>query len=185
MRRFIRKVGRENIADLFDLRIADWFGNGTNYGFPAYLRALERRINEAIAREEAFTEKDLAVNGHDVMTELGIEAGPVEPIPLTEQAALRAKLYPYRGDTPREAEDPRRWMDDYDKILVERTVMGAPDLADTVLRLPMVYGSRDGQHRLFEYLKRMDDGRYNKVANIIGSTMQYHPHGDAVPGYAA
>ncbi|MGD8717781.1 MAG: HD domain-containing protein [Candidatus Zixiibacteriota bacterium] len=76
VRRFIRKVGRENIADLFDLRIADWFGNGTNYGFPAYLRALERRINEAIAREEAFTEKDLAVNGHDVMTELGIAAGP-------------------------------------------------------------------------------------------------------------
>jgi nucleoside-diphosphate-sugar epimerase len=50
-------------------------------------------------------------------------------------------------------------MDDYDKILVERTVMGAPDLAGTVLRLPMVYGPRDGQHRLFEYLKRMDDGR--------------------------
>jgi poly(A) polymerase/tRNA nucleotidyltransferase (CCA-adding enzyme) len=76
VRRFIRKVGRDNIADLFDLRIADWFGNGTNYGFPAYLRALERRINEAIAREEAFTEKDLAINGHDVMTELDIEAGP-------------------------------------------------------------------------------------------------------------
>jgi poly(A) polymerase/tRNA nucleotidyltransferase (CCA-adding enzyme) len=76
VRRFIRKVGRENIADLFDLRIADWFGNGTNYGFPAYLRALESRINDAIAREEAFTEKDLAINGHDVMTELGIAAGP-------------------------------------------------------------------------------------------------------------
>jgi tRNA nucleotidyltransferase (CCA-adding enzyme) len=76
VRRFIRKVGRENIADLFDLRIADWFGNGTNYGFPAYLRALERRINEAIAREEAFTEKDLAVDGMDVMAELGIPPGP-------------------------------------------------------------------------------------------------------------
>lgn len=76
VRRLIRKVGRENIADLFDLRIADWFGNGTNYGFPAYLRALERRINEAIAREEAFTEKDLAVGGRDVMSELGIPPGP-------------------------------------------------------------------------------------------------------------
>lgn len=76
VRRFIRKVGRENIADLFDLRIADWFGNGTNYGFPQYLRALERRITEAIAREEAFTEKDLAVDGHDIMRELGIPPGP-------------------------------------------------------------------------------------------------------------
>jgi len=76
VRRFIRKVGRENIADLFDLRIADWFGNGTNYGFPAYLRALERRIGEAIAREEAFTERDLAVDGRDVMAELGVAPGP-------------------------------------------------------------------------------------------------------------
>jgi len=75
VRRFIRKVGRDNIADLFDLRIADWFGNGTNYGFPAYLRALERRINEAIAREEAFTEKDLAVDGHDVMAALDLKPG--------------------------------------------------------------------------------------------------------------
>ncbi len=76
VRRLIRKVGRENIADLFDLRIADWFGNGTNYGFPGYLRALERRINEAIAREEAFTEKDLAADGGDVMAALEIGPGP-------------------------------------------------------------------------------------------------------------
>ncbi len=76
VRRFIRKVGREYIADLFDLRLADWFGNGTNYGFPAYLRKLHRRIEEAIAREEAFTVRDLAVNGHDIMRELGIPPGP-------------------------------------------------------------------------------------------------------------
>jgi tRNA nucleotidyltransferase (CCA-adding enzyme) len=76
VRRLIRKVGRENIADLFDLRIADWFGNGTNYGFPGYLRALERRVNEAIAREEAFTERDLAIDGRDVMSALGIGPGP-------------------------------------------------------------------------------------------------------------
>ncbi len=77
VRRFIRKVGRENIADLFDLRLADWFGNGTNYGFPRYLRKLHRRIEEAIAREDAFTVCDLAVDGHDVMKVLGVAAGPV------------------------------------------------------------------------------------------------------------
>jgi len=76
VRRFIRKVGRENIADLFDLRIADWFGNGTNRGFPAYLRKLHRRIDEAIARDEAFTVRDLAIDGHAVMTALGIGPGP-------------------------------------------------------------------------------------------------------------
>jgi len=33
-------------------------------------------------------------------------------------------------------------------------------------------------------LKEMDDGRFNKVANVIGNTMQYHPHGDAAIGEA-
>ncbi len=50
-------------------------------------------------------------------------------------------------------------MDDYEKILVERVVMGDPTLPGTILRLPMTYGPRDQQHRLFEYLKRMDDQR--------------------------
>jgi nucleoside-diphosphate-sugar epimerase len=50
-------------------------------------------------------------------------------------------------------------MDDYDKIPVERAIMGAPGLPGTVLRLPMVYGPGDSQHRLFNYLKRMDGQR--------------------------
>jgi nucleoside-diphosphate-sugar epimerase len=89
----------------------------------------------------------------------GKEPGSLEPAPLTEDSPLRDKLYPYRGETPRDAEDPRHIMDDYDKILVERAVMSNPDLPGTVLRLPMVYGPRDYQHRLFSYLKRMDDER--------------------------
>jgi nucleoside-diphosphate-sugar epimerase len=90
---------------------------------------------------------------------IGVEPGPLEPVPLAEDAPLRQKLYPYRGETPREAQDPRRWMDDYDKIPMEQVILGAPDLPGTVLRLPMVYGPGDAQHRLFNYLKRMDDGR--------------------------
>jgi nucleoside-diphosphate-sugar epimerase len=90
---------------------------------------------------------------------IGTEPGPPDPVPLAEDAPLREKLYPYRGETARAADDPARRMDDYDKILVERTVLGNPDLPGTILRLPMVYGPRDGQHRLFPYLKRMDDGR--------------------------
>ncbi|HML21710.1 MAG TPA: NAD-dependent epimerase/dehydratase family protein [Aggregatilinea sp.] len=89
----------------------------------------------------------------------GTEPGDSVRIPFDEDDALREKLYPYRGETPRAADDPMRWADDYDKILVERRVMGDPDLPGTVLRLPMVYGPGDYQHRLFPYLKRMDDGR--------------------------
>jgi nucleoside-diphosphate-sugar epimerase len=50
----------------------------------------------------------------------GTEAGPPEPIPIAEDAPLRHRLYPYRGDAPRAPADPMRWLDDYDKILVEQ-----------------------------------------------------------------
>lgn len=89
----------------------------------------------------------------------GHEPGPVGPVPLAESAPLRHKLYPYRDESPRDQDDPQRWLDDYDKILVERVVLADPGLPGTVLRLPMVYGSGDRQHRLFDHLKRMDDGR--------------------------
>lgn len=81
----------------------------------------------------------------------GSEPGPPEPVPLDESAPLRERLYPYRGQVER--------LHDYDKILVERAVLGDPDMPGTVLRPPMVYGPGDRQHRLFPYLKRMDDGR--------------------------
>jgi len=48
----------------------------------------------------------------------------------------------------------------------------------------IVDGLKPVQRRILHAMKRMDDGRYNKVANIIGNTMQYHPHGDASIGDA-
>jgi nucleoside-diphosphate-sugar epimerase len=78
----------------------------------------------------------------------GLEPGPPVETPLSEDSPLRQKLFPYSARRP-----------DYEKILVERTVMAAPELQATVLRLPMVYGPGDGQHRLYPHLKRMDDGR--------------------------
>ncbi len=89
----------------------------------------------------------------------GTEPGRVEPIPLTEESPVREKLYPYRSDPRRTAADPNAWQDDYDKIPVERLVLGSPDIEGVVLRLPMVYGPGDRQHRLWHYLKRMLDGR--------------------------
>ncbi len=43
-------------------------------------------------------------------------------------------------------------------------------------------GLKPVQRRILHVMKKMDDGRYNKVANIVGSTMMYHPHGDASIG---
>jgi nucleoside-diphosphate-sugar epimerase len=81
----------------------------------------------------------------------GSEPGPPDPVPLTEDAPLRSSLYPDAADIP----DAR----DHDNILVERAVMGDATFPGTILRLPAVYGPHDYQHRLFYYLKRMDDRR--------------------------
>ena len=86
----------------------------------------------------------------------GADPGPPDPTPLTEDSPLRDKLYPYREY----AENSDDFKYNYDKILVERVVMAQPEvLPATVLRLPMVFGPGDYQHRLFSYLKRMDDKR--------------------------
>src|SRR5439155_8505957 len=104
----------------------------------------------------------VAISSQDVYRAYGLfrgtETGPPEPVPLTEDAPVRQRLFPYRQDPRRPADDPESWMDDYDKILVERAILSDRDLPGTILRLPAVYGPGDG-HRTFPYVKRMVDGR--------------------------
>jgi topoisomerase-4 subunit A len=65
------------------------------------------------------------------------------------------------------------WFLDYASyVILERAVPGLYD------------GLKPVQRRILHSMKEMDDGRYNKVANIIGNTMKYHPHGDASIGDA-
>lgn len=67
----------------------------------------------------------------------------------------------------------KTWFLDYASyVILERAV---PHISD---------GLKPVQRRILHSMKRMDDGRYNKVANIIGHTMQFHPHGDASIGDA-
>lgn len=67
----------------------------------------------------------------------------------------------------------QNWFLDYASyVILERAV---PHISD---------GLKPVQRRIMHSMKRMDDGRYNKVANIIGNTMQFHPHGDASIGDA-
>ncbi len=62
----------------------------------------------------------------------------------------------------------RDWFLDYASyVILERAVPAIED------------GFKPVQRRIMQSLKDLDDGRYNKVANIVGHTMQYHPHGDA------
>jgi len=69
----------------------------------------------------------------------GLEPGPVEEGPLSESSPLRTVSYPYRG----QAKSPDDWAYSYEKILVERVTLAAPDLPGVVLRLPKVYGPGD------------------------------------------
>lgn len=124
---------------------------------------VEEDARSVMALFKGMARRVVAISSQDVYRAYGrllrTEPGPADPIPLTEDSPLREKLYPYRGLTLRASEDKQRWMDDYDKIPIERIIMREPDLPGTILRLPMVYGPGDNQHRLFEYLKRMDDKR--------------------------
>ena len=67
----------------------------------------------------------------------------------------------------------KTWFLDYASyVILERAVPAVED------------GLKPVQRRILHAMKEMDDGRFNKVANIIGQTMQYHPHGDASIGDA-
>jgi nucleoside-diphosphate-sugar epimerase len=91
----------------------------------------------------------------------GVEPGPLEPLPLTEDSPLRTTRQLYPSETVKMMQSVFSWLDDcYDKIAVEEAIMGDPhQLLGTVLRLPMVYGHGDPLHRFFPLLKRIADGR--------------------------
>ncbi len=106
----------------------------------------------------------VALSSGDVYRACGIahrlEDGPLQPVPLTEDSELRTNRNAYGPEVLNQLRTVFGWLDDeYDKIAVEHAIMSDPKLPGTVLRLPMVYGPGDPLHRLFPYLKRMDDRR--------------------------
>jgi len=77
VRRFMRKVGVENIQDLFILREADRVGNGTRMGLPEPIKKLQDRIDRVIEAENAITVRDLDINGNIIMEHFSLQPGPV------------------------------------------------------------------------------------------------------------
>ena len=106
---------------------------------------------------KGIAERVVAISSQDVYRARDImwqrETGIIDPTPLTEDSPLRSQLYPYRNLS----DDP--FAHSYDKIPVEQVYLSATELPATIIRLPMVYGAGDPQHRLYPYIKRMDDRR--------------------------
>lgn len=112
---------------------------------------------EVVDTFHTIAQRVVAISSQDVYRARDIvwqrETGMIDPTPLTENAPLRSQFYPYRGlsDEP--------FAHDYDKIPVEQVYMSASNISATIIRLPMVYGVGDYMHRLYPYIKRMDDRR--------------------------
>ncbi len=77
VRRFMRKVGLENLQALFELRRADRIGNGLKQGNSRAVQNLKHRIEIILEKENAITVKDLAINGNDVMKQFNLKPGPI------------------------------------------------------------------------------------------------------------
>ncbi|GGF09136.1 DNA gyrase/topoisomerase IV subunit A [Hymenobacter cavernae] len=98
-----------------------------------------------------------------------------EPEPIVEATEEEPRFAP--GETIHDVATVngmyQNWFLDYASyVILERAVPAIED------------GLKPVQRRILHAMKEMDDGRFNKVANVIGQTMQYHPHGDASIGDA-
>ena len=121
---------------------------------------IQQQVNGGQADNRPQDKPDAAAEGQDAARE-GADA------PEEEQAA--------DGHSDYKPVDRmyKNWFLDYASyVILERAVPAIED------------GLKPVQRRILHSMKRMDDGRYNKVANIVGYTMQFHPHGDASIGDA-
>lgn len=118
----------------------------------------EDEAKRTLAVFEGIVERIVAISSADVYRAYGrlikTEPGATIETPLQETSPLREKLYPYRDQVSKED-----WKYHYDKILVEKVYLSSDRIAGTILRLPMVFGPGDRQHRLFPYVKRIKDNR--------------------------
>lgn len=101
----------------------------------------------------------------------GAEEEPARPVIIEEEPTFAP------GETIHDVATVKgmyqNWFLDYASyVILERAVPAIED------------GLKPVQRRILHAMKEMDDGRFNKVANVIGQTMQYHPHGDASIGDA-
>ena len=111
------------------------------------LLAFRRQDGRRVLAFRGVARRAVVVSSADVYRAFGrlhrTEPGPPDPTPLTEESPLRDIVI----------------ADEYDKVGVEREARSDPSFPVTVLRLPAIHGPGDQLHRLYPYVKRMDDRR--------------------------
>src|SRR5580700_36155 len=120
------------------------------------------QAGQLIAVADKINARVVAISSMDVYRAWGVvqgsELGGLEPMPITEDAPLRTTRQTYPPEVVEKMKSIFTWLGPgYDKIAVEQAVMGR--VANTVVRLPMVYGPGDPLHRQHGVLKRIKDGR--------------------------
>jgi nucleoside-diphosphate-sugar epimerase len=128
-----------------------------------FITGSKRQAQRLIDVFRGITGRIVVLSSMDVYRAMGIlrgtETGPPQPVPLTEESETRTRSQ-YSKEELRGLISILGYFDEeYEKIAVEESVMGEPELPATVLRLPMVYGPGDYIHRFYYLLKRMDDRR--------------------------
>jgi nucleoside-diphosphate-sugar epimerase len=111
------------------------------------MRAFRREEGARSRRFAGVARRAVVLSSVDVYRAFGrlhlTEPGPPDPVPLTEDSPLREVVI----------------QEDYDKLGVEAEALSEPAYPVTILRLPAIYGPGDRGHRLYPYVKRMDDRR--------------------------
>lgn len=129
-----------------------------------FILSSERQAKQLMETFRGITGRVVALSSMDVYRAWGVfyglEPGELEPMPVDETSAVRTQGQTYPPEVLKKAQEMLPWLDDeYDKVKVERMILGDKGLPGTVVRLPMVYGPGDYAHRFYPYLKRMDDAR--------------------------
>ncbi|MCU0480222.1 MAG: NAD-dependent epimerase/dehydratase family protein [Anaerolineae bacterium] len=121
----------------------------------------ENQANQLVDTCKGLVKRVVMTSSMDVYQDfgrvLGLEDSPIQTDILTEESPLRTGRYPRRSMA---GDDTNHIFYNYDKIPCEEIILNTPDIQGTVLRLPMVFGERDKQRRLYTWVHLMKKGSH-------------------------
>lgn len=162
---------------------------------------LRRFVADAVVHMWAMTEGDaksflalfrgaagrgVVISSGDVYRAYGrlqrAESGPPDRTPIAEDGPLRESRYPYADKA---TDESGAWMRQYDKILVEQSLLAQAELPVTILRYPAVYGPGDRYHRFRGWLRQMEAGTEIRLQDSYAQWRWTHGYVENVAEAAA